>query len=98
MNLHPFLLVFAAQAGWAEKLQHVPKQAWINIGLFVLVIVVTLRTWNALKKVNELAPYIAVASMMAIIFLYWVFNRTEPKFLSPFVDVLSGFLPSGRSK
>ncbi|OHE88211.1 MAG: hypothetical protein A3G75_10370 [Verrucomicrobia bacterium RIFCSPLOWO2_12_FULL_64_8] len=98
MNLIPSLLVVAAQSGWADKIRQVPKQAWINIGLFVVVIVITLRTWRALKKINELAPYIAVASMLAIIFLYWIFNRTEPKFLSPFVDFLSGFLPNVRSR
>lgn len=88
-------LLFAAQAGIMDKLRRVPKQTWLNIAFFVVIVIVSIRTWKALKKMNELAPYIALVVMVSIVFLFWVYNRTEPGFLSPFVDFLSDFLPHG---
>jgi hypothetical protein len=32
--------------------------------------------------------------ILAILVLHWTQTRTEPSFLKPFIDGLSGFLPS----
>jgi hypothetical protein len=74
-------------------LKRVPKHTWINIGIFILAAIVLSRLWRVLKRVNDLAPYLAVAVACAIIFLYWVYERTEPAFLTPFVNLLAQFLP-----
>jgi hypothetical protein len=92
----PPLLAFliAAQPTTMEKLRHVPKDTWINLALCVIAIAVIVRMWRALKNFNEYAPYFAMALAGSMIVCYWVYERTEPSFLSPVVAPLSHFLPS----
>jgi len=86
--------LFAAQLTTWEKLQHVPKDTWINLGLCVLAVVIITRVWRGLKKFNDYAPYIAVVVAMSGLMGYWVYERTEPAFLTPVVEPLTGFLPT----
>jgi len=89
------LLFFAAQPQTTlEKLRHVPKEVWINLAICVVAIVVIARLWRALKNFNDYAPWFAVALAGALIFFYWVYERTEPAFLTPIVEPLTHFLPS----
>ena len=88
------LLVFAAEPTAWEQLQHTPTQVWINLGICVLAVVVIVRVWRALKAFNDYAPYFAIALAGSMILFYWVYERTEPAFLSPVVEHLTGFFPT----
>jgi len=90
----PAFRFFAAQLSTWEKLKHVPKDTWINLGICVLAVVIIIRLWRALKKFNDYAPYIATVVAMCGIMAYWVYERTEPAFLTPVVEPLTGFLPT----
>jgi len=85
---------FAAQLTTWEKLKHVPKDVWINLSICVLAVVVIVRLWRALKKLNDFAPYIFTVIAMSGILAYWVYERKEPAFLTPFIEPLTGFLPT----
>jgi hypothetical protein len=85
---------FAAQNPTWEKLRQVPNQVWINIALCVLAVIVVVRLWRTLKRLNDYAPYVAAVIAGTVIFLYWVYERTEPRFLTPVVERLTPFLPS----
>ena len=58
------------------------------------MVVIIIRLWRALKRLNDYAPYIAVLIGMSGIMAYWVYERTEPAFLTPVVEPLTGFLPT----
>ena len=60
----------------------------------VLAVVVVVRLWHGLKKFNDYAPWFAVALALSLIGFYWVYERTEPRFLTPVVDQLVNFLPT----
>jgi hypothetical protein len=87
------ILAAAPPSAW-EQLKRVPKDTWINLIICVVAVVVIIRVWRVLKKFNEYAPYVAsiVAAMM--IFFYWVYDRSEPRFLTPVIDKLAPFFPS----
>lgn len=87
-------LLAAASPTTLDKIRQVPSQAWINAGICVLAVVVVLRLWRGLKKFNDYAPWFAAALAGSFIMFYWVYERTEPKFLTPVVDRLVYFLPS----
>ncbi len=87
-------LPVAADNGASEKLRHVPPQAWINLGLCLLAVVIVVRLWRGLKKFNDFAPWFAATLAGSFIMFYWVYERTEPKFLTPVVDQLVYFLPT----
>ena len=91
------LLVYtlaAAQSSVWDQLKSIPKQTWINIGICVLTVVVIIKVWKVLKTINEFVPYIVGVLAAFLIFFYWVYERTEPSFLSPIVDKLAPFFPS----
>ena len=94
MHGAPFVPLLAATSSAWENLQRIPAQAWINAGLCVVAAVVVLRTWRALKRFNDYAPWIGAALIATTIMAYWTYERTEPRFLTPVVERLTDFLPT----
>ena len=94
MHIVSALLVAAAPPTAWEQLQRVPKETWINLGICVLAVLIIVRLWRGLKKLNDYAPYIAAVVAAVMIFFYWVYERTEPRFLTPLVDKLAPFFPT----
>jgi len=88
-------LLLAAQpvTTW-DKLRAVPTQSWINLGICILAIVIVLRLWRGLKRFNDFAPWIAAGLAGSFILFYWVYERTEPPFMTPIVEKLTFFMPT----
>ncbi|MSU50509.1 MAG: hypothetical protein EXS37_15725 [Opitutus sp.] len=87
------LAVAAPPTVW-EQIRQVPKDTWINIGICVLTVIIIVRLWGVLKKANDFAPYIAAILGSFLIFFYWIYDRSEPRFLTPVVEKLAPFFPS----
>ena len=88
-----FALLAAQPSAW-EQFRKIPTQTWINLGICILTVVIIARVWKVLKGINEFVPYIAVTLAGGLIFFYWVYERAEPRFLTPLVDKLAPFFPS----
>ena len=88
------LTLAAAQKSAWDQLKSIPKETWINIGICVVTVIGIMKAWKALKKVNEFVPYIVAVLAALVIFFYWVYERSEPSFLTPVVDKLAPFFPS----
>jgi hypothetical protein len=88
------LTTLAAQANFLEKLRRVPSGTWLTLGAWILAVIVIVKLWRGLKTVNDYAPYMAAVFVGVVLFLTMVYNRTEPRFLSPLVDRLTAFLPT----
>lgn len=87
------LLATAKPTVW-EKLQAVPKETWLSLLVLAVVIFILVRVWKSLKEINEIVPWIALITIGGTIVLYWTYERTEPKFLSPIFNQLAKVLPS----
>jgi hypothetical protein len=87
------LLAAAPPSAW-EQVKHVPKETWINIAICVVALVGIIWAWRALKKINDFVPYIAAVVAAGLIFFYWVYERSEPKFLTPVIDKIAPFFPT----
>ena len=94
MTLHVASFLAAAAPSITEQLKRVPKETWINIVICIAAIFAMVSLWRTLKKINEFVPYIAAVLGSALIFFYWVYERTEPRFLTPIVERLAPFFPS----
>ncbi len=81
------------QTVW-EKIQAVPKETWISTLIAIGIIIILVKIWKSLADVNEIVPWIVLVTVGGAIVLYWTYERSEPKFLSPIFDVLARFLPS----
>ena len=86
--------LLAANPSTLDKLRQVPLQTWINLAICVVALVLVVRTWRALKKFNDYAPWFGAALAASFILFYWVYERTEPPFMTPIVEKLTFFMPS----
>lgn len=92
------MLLFVAAASakptvW-EKLQAVPSATWISLLITLAVVLMVVRLWKKLSEFNDFAPWIALVMVGGSVVLYWTYERTEPKMLSPVFDFLAQYLPS----
>jgi hypothetical protein len=54
----------------------------------------TVKLWKSLKEINDIVPWIVIVTVGGAVILYWTYERTEPKVLSPIFDELAKILPS----
>jgi hypothetical protein len=92
------MLMLAAAAAkkltvW-ERIQSIPKETWINVGIALLICIVLIKMWKNLREVGEIVPWIVMVLLGGSVVLYWTYERNEPKFLSPIINELSRVLPS----
>ncbi|MBC7367846.1 MAG: hypothetical protein H7343_13720 [Undibacterium sp.] len=86
------MFLFAVTA--AEKLQKIPTAFWINVGIAVLIIVGVVIVLRKLAGTNKVVLAVVSALIISVVGFNWVYERNEPKFLTPFVDKLAGFFPT----
>lgn len=91
--MHLFLAAAAKVTVW-DKIKAVPHDTWISLAIAVLVIILLVRLWKNLRELNEFAPWLALFMIGGSVLLYWTYERTEPKLLTPVINVLSQYLPS----
>jgi FtsH-binding integral membrane protein len=93
-----FLLATAAAAApqtTIEKLKQVPSHTWWLIGLsifgvFIGIVIVR----NILAGANKLVLCGLVVLVVGLLMMQWVYERTEPAFLTPVVNYVAPFFPS----
>lgn len=72
----------------------ISKQMWINLLICVVAVVIVIKVWKGLKKINDFLPYIAAVIAAFVIFFYWIYERSEPRFLTPLIDKVAPFFPN----
>lgn len=77
-----------------EKLQTLPPDVWLKIGIGVAVFVVAIFLFRKVMKMNKIIGGIIVFVVGTVVFFSWVYNRNEPKFLTPIVEKIAPFFPS----
>lgn len=88
------LLLAVAKLTVLEKVQAVPMATWISLMVFFIVIFILVRIWKSLKEINDIVPWIALITIGGTVVVYWTYERTEPKFLTPIFNQLAKVLPS----
>jgi len=86
------MLLFALTT--IEKLKQVPKSFWINILIVVLGLVAAVFVLRKIKQMNKIVVGIILAVIFVLVGFNWIYERNEPKFLSPLVDMIAPFLPA----
>jgi len=86
------MLLFAVTT--MEKLRDVPKSFWINATIVILGLIAVVIILRKIREMNKIMLALILAFIFVLIGFNWVYNRNEPKFLSPFVDMVAPFLPS----
>jgi hypothetical protein len=79
----PLLATAVERVTPLEKLQNVSGQFWLKIFRKVMVM-------------NKIILTIILGVIGAVVSINWVYNRTEPEFLTPMIDAIAntGFFPT----
>jgi MFS superfamily sulfate permease-like transporter len=86
------MVCFAISA--VEKLNRVPRQNLINLGLGLLVLVVAIILVKLAARMNKFLLFMIIAVTVLVVGFTWVYERNEPKFLTPFIDGIAPFFPT----
>ena len=89
------MLLFAVTA--VEKMKTLPPAVWLKIGIAVAAFIIAVFVFRKIMRMNKVIAGVIVFVVFTVVFFSWVYNRNEPKFLTPLVDRLAPFFPSAGS-
>ena len=87
----------AAATTTIDKFKAVPHKFWLIIGVAVLALVVLVSLAKKAAGMNKIWLSIIVVLVFALVGFNWIYNRSEPKFLTPIVDKIAPWFPSNAS-
>lgn len=85
-----FLLATSA----LEKAQSIPPATWLKLGIAVAAIVAVVVVLRAVAKMNKIVLGVVVFVTVSVMFFSWVYNRNEPKWMTPVIEKIAPFFPS----
>jgi hypothetical protein len=89
------MILFAVTA--IEKAQALPPAVWLKIGIAVASVIIAVFVFRKVMRMNKVIAGIVVFVVCSVVFFSWVYNRNEPKFLTPLMDRIAPFFPSAGS-
>ncbi|MDI1319877.1 MAG: hypothetical protein PSW75_06735 [bacterium] len=86
------MLLLAVTA--VDQMKTLPPDVWLKIAIVIGGFIVAILVFRKIMKMNKVIGGIVVFVAATVIFFSWVYNRNEPKFLTPLVDRIAPFFPS----
>jgi hypothetical protein len=80
-----------------DKMKTLPPDVWLKIGIAIVAFILVVLIFRRVMKMNKIIASIIVMVTTSIVFFSWVYNRNEPKFLTPVVEKIAPFFPSAGS-
>jgi len=80
-----------------EKAQSLKPEVWLKIGIAILAFIVVVVILRRVLRMNKIVAGVVIFVAFTVIFFSWVYNRNEPKFLTPVVEKIAPFFPSAGS-
>jgi hypothetical protein len=77
-----------------EKLKTLPPDVWLKIGVVVGGFIIAILVFRRVMKMNKIIAGVIVFVVVTVVFFSWVYNRNEPRFLTPLVERVAPFFPS----
>lgn len=87
------MLLFAVTG--LEKLQAVPLKIWINLTMGLLIVIAAIIVLRKAAEMNKILLSVIIFVVVTSVGFNWVYSRNEPKFMSPLIDRIAAFFPSG---
>lgn len=76
------------------KLEAIPRKNLMNLGLAALVLIVAVILIKQAARMNRFVLFAMVLVTVMVVCFTWVYQRNEPKFLTPLVNEIAPFFPS----
>lgn len=89
------MILFAASA--IDTLKTLPPDTWMKIGIAVASLIIAVVVLRKLAGVNKIIMGVAIFVVVTVVFFSWIYNRNEPKFMTPIVEKLAPLFPAAGS-
>jgi len=77
-----------------DHLRHLPPEDWRKLALMLGTLIVGILLIQAYRRSkSRLFVNIILLLVTSIVFLHWVYERGEPKLLTPVINWVAQFLP-----
>jgi len=80
-----------------EKAQSMKPEVWLKIGIAIAAFILVIFIFRRVMKMNKIVASVIVFVVCTVVFFSWVYNRNEPKFMTPIVEKIAPFFPSAGS-
>jgi hypothetical protein len=77
-----------------EKLKAVPPAFWLKLAIGIAIFVGAIIVLRKVAAMNKVVLGVVVFVVIVIVGFNWVYERTEPAFLTPLVNKIAPFFPS----
>jgi hypothetical protein len=77
-----------------EKLKKIPLEFWLKIGAGILALVIVILVLRKVAKMNKIILTIVVLITLSMFGFNWIYERNEPKFMTPVVEKIAPFFPA----
>lgn len=94
MNVDLNPLEKAAEPLWRQIKVLFSEHHFLTIVCAFFVLMLTLSCYRFLKSISPALVALIFLLIFAILLMHWTATRTEPAFLTPFIDFLAPFLPA----
>jgi len=78
----------------SDRLQAVPAAFWFNVLIAVGAVVLVVMLFRHAAQMNKAVLGFIVFLFVGVVCFNWVYERNEPRILTPAVDKIAPFLPS----
>jgi drug/metabolite transporter (DMT)-like permease len=89
--------LFLAATTTLDKLQKIPPAFWLKLLGAVAAVILVVVIFRKVLKINKFVLGGIVFIGGGLIFFNWIYNRTEPAFLTPLVNRIAPFFPAAGS-
>jgi hypothetical protein len=83
-----------AALDWSKVTEKLPPDFLMKTAIFLGVVIVVVLAVRFYQNSNKIFLTIGIAVVTGVIFFNWIYNRSEPEFLSPLIEPLANFFPS----
>ncbi len=80
-----------------EKMQTLKPETWLKIGIAVVGFLLAVLLFRRIMRMNKIIAGVVVFVGVSVLFFSWVYNRNEPRFMTPIVEKIAPFFPSAGS-
>ncbi len=80
-----------------EKARSLPPMVWAKVGIAIAAFILVVFLFRRIMRVNKIVAGVIIFVVFTVVFFSWVYNRNEPKFLTPIVEKIAPFFPTAGS-
>lgn len=91
------MLLPIAAASAVDSMKQIPPATWLKLGIGIAAFIIAIVILRKVAQMNKIVLGVIVFVVVTVVFFSWVYNRNEPKWMTPIVERIAPFFPSAGS-